>query len=122
MKAFFVFAIFFCLTFTVYSQNSEKYKALSDSMERTISSSTSKMESYDDQTRESGNTRSFINYNRRYQILKDALNESERKLDLLIRTNDRFAKIKEERDNYEVLLQHLEDLKSEYDSWMRNVQ
>lgn len=124
MRAFFVFAIFICVTFQGFSQNasSDRFKALSDSMGRTISSTTSKLETYDEMTRDNGNTRNYSYYNRKHEALKQALGESEMRLDLLIRTNDRNAVIKEERDNYEELLRHLEDLKSEYDSWLKKIQ
>jgi len=124
MKAFFVFTLFICVTFSAFSQNasSDRFKALSDNMGRTISSTTSRLENYDDQLNDSGNTRTYSNYNRKYLVIRQALAESENRLDLLIRTNDRTALIREERDNYEELLKHLESLKSEYDDWLKNVQ
>lgn len=123
MRAFFVFAIFICVTFQGFSQdaNSDKYKALSESMDRTISSTNSKLETYDEMARDSGNTKSYSSYNRKYETIKFALNQSEQRLDLLIRTNDKPSIIKEERDNYEELKKHLEDLKSEYDKWQSSV-
>ena len=124
MKAFLVFVIFICVTFPGFSQNtsSDRFKALSDSMGRTVSNTTANLENYDELTKDNGSTRTYSYYNRKHEHFKQALSESERRLDLLIRTNDRRAVIKEERDNYEVLLRHLEDLKSEYDSWLRSVQ
>ena len=124
MKAIFVFTIFFCVTFAGFSQNtnSDRFKALSDSMDRTISNSNSKLENYDEDTSGSGNTRTYTSYNRKHEILKQALSQSEWRLDLLIRTNDRTSVIKEERDNYEHLIKEVESLKSDYDSWLRSVQ
>ena len=124
MRTFFVFAIFICVTFQGFSQNasSDRYKSLSDSMGRTISSSNSKLETYDEMTKDNGVGKSYSYYNRKHESLKKALGESEKRLDLLIRTNDRNSVIKEERDNYEELVKHLEDLKSEYDKWLKSVQ
>jgi len=124
MKPIYVLAIFFCVTFSVFSQsaNSERYKALSDSMDRTISNSNYRLEDYDEMASDSGGTKTYTYYNRRHESLKAALSESERRLDLLIRTNDRNAVIKEERDNYERLIRQLEQVKSDYDNWLRTVQ
>ena len=123
-KALFVFTLLICVTFAAFSQNasSDRFKALSDTMGRTISSTTSRLENYDDQINDSGNTRTYASYNRKYLVLRQALTESESRLDLLIRSNDRAALIREERDNYAELLDHLEALKSEYDDWLKNVQ
>ena len=123
MKAFFVFAVFVCVTFPGFSQNasSDRFKALSDSMGRTISSTTSKLETYNDMVLDNGNIRNYSSYNQKFEVLKQALGESERRLDLLIRTNDRISVIKEERDNYEKLSKELESLKSDYDNWLKNV-
>jgi len=122
MKIFITFTILICLAFPVFSQSasSDRFKALSDSMGRTISNTTANLEDYDEQLKDNGNIRTFAFYNRRHETLRQALAESERRLDLLIRTNDRRAVIREERDNYERLLRNLETLKSDYDSWQRN--
>jgi len=124
MKFFIAFVILICVAFPGFSQsaNSDRFQALSDSMERTISSSSSKLESYDELSLDSSSTNTFIRYNRRYDNLREALRDSESRLDLLIRTNDRPSLIREERDNYERLLDNLKSLKSDYDSWLRSVQ
>ena len=123
MKKILIFAIFICIAFPVFSQNAnrDRFKALSDSMGRTISSTTSKLENYDEMTAENGETKTFTYYNRRHEAIKQALNDSERRLDLLIRTNDRHALVMEERNNYESLLKRLEDVKSEYDNWLKSL-
>ena len=125
MKKFFVvFAVFVCVALPGFSQsaNSQRFKALSDSMDRTLSISNSKLENYDLDMTDSGNTKTYTSYNRKHEALKRALNESEMKLDLLIRTNDKTSTIKDERDHYESLVKQLEALKSDYDSWLKNVQ
>ena len=124
MKFFIAFMILVCVVFPGFSQSaaSDRFQALSDSMDRTINSSNSKLESYDEFSSDSSNTNTFMRYNRRHEVLREALGDSESRLDLLIRTNDRPSLIKEERDNYENLLNNLKSLKSDYDSWLRSVQ
>jgi len=124
MKFFITFVILVCVVFPGFSQSasSDRFKALSDSMDRTINSSSSKLESYDELSLDSSNTNTFMRYNRRHEVLKEALGDSESRLDLLIRTNDRPSLIREERDNYENLLNNVKSLKSDYDSWLRSVQ
>jgi len=124
MKFFIAFMILVCVVFPGFSQSaaSDRFQALSDSMDRTINSSNSKLESYDEFSSDSSNTNTFMRYNRRHEVLREALGDSESRLDLLIRTNDRPSLIREERDNYENLLNNLKSLKSDYDSWLRSVQ
>ena len=118
-----VFSIIFaCLVFPVFSQNanSQRIKALSDSMASSISSSTSKLKSFDEMLSDSGNSKTYASYRDKYETLSKALQGSEARLNRLIQTNDRTANIKAERDNYESLLKKLEALKSDYDNWMNN--
>jgi len=124
MKYFVAFAIFICVAFPGFSQNarSQRFKDLGDSMGRTLNASNSKLENYDQDTADSGNTRTYTSYNRKHEFLKNALNQSEMKLDLLIRTNDKPAYIKEERDHYESLIKQLDALKSDYDAWLQSIQ
>ena len=122
MKYFVAFAIFICVTFPGFSQNarSQRFKDLGDSMERTLNASNTKLENYDQDTGDSADTRTYTSFNRKHEFLKNALYQSEMKLDLLIRTNDKPAYIKEERDHYESLINQLESLKSDYDAWLKN--
>ena len=124
MKYFAVFVIFTCLVFPGFAQsaNSQRYKTLGDSITRTVSNSNDKLADYNDQVADDGNTKSYTNYKRRYDSLSRALHESESRLDFLIRTNDRTSKIKAEKDTYERLIKEMEDLKSDYDNWLKNVQ
>ena len=123
MKHFFVFTLLACLVLPVFPQsaNKQRFQALGDSISWTASSSNNKLANYDEQITDDGNVKSYTNYRRRYDSLSKALKESEARLDLLIRTNDKSAKIKDERDNYESLIRQLESLKSDYDSWLSNV-
>ena len=124
MKYLVLSVIFVCLAFPVFSEdaNLPRYKALSDTMDRSIANRNSKLENYTQDMTSSGNMKSYASYKARYDSLTKALNESEIKLDLLIRTNDRTVDIKKERDHYESLIQQLQSVKSDYDGWLRNVQ
>ena len=124
MKTFSVIIIFACLAFPVFSQtgNVQQFRSLSDSMETTISRSNSKLANFDQYIAEFGSAKNYGAYREKYEILSKALQESEARLNMLIRTNDRVALVREERDNYEKLIRQLETVKSEYDSWLRTVQ
>ena len=123
MRAFLIIAILCCVLFPVFSQSAanDRFQALSDSMGQTISNTNYNLEYYDEHTQDNGNTKTFTSYNRKHEVLKQDIETSGSRLDLLIRTNDRAALVKEERDHYEKLLKDMESLKSDYDSWLRNV-
>ena len=124
MKYVTIFIVLACLLISpVFSQNKNqtRYKALSDSMDRTLSSSKTKLDNYTEEMNNSGNMKTYSSYNQKYNTLVQSLNEAEIRLDLLIRTNDRTVDIKEERDYYESLIKRLESTKSDYDSWMNSV-
>ena len=125
MKYVTIFIVLACLLVSpVFSQNKNqtRFKALSDSMGRTLSDSNTKLENYTDEMHNSGNMKTYASYNQKYSVLVKALNVSEIKLDRLIRTNDRTVDIKDERDHYEDLIKQLESTKSDYDNWMKSVQ
>ena len=124
MKPLFVFVLFACLVFPVFSQdaNADRYKSLSDSMGRTLSNSNANLENYTEEMNGSGNMQTYSSYKGRYNTLVKALNESENKLNYMIRANDRKANIKAERDHYESLVDQLDTMKSDYDSWLSKVQ
>ena len=124
MKKLMFSLIFACLVFPVFAQNAsaQRFKALSDSMGTTLSNSTSKLQDFDEQMTDSGNTKTYASYREKYEGLSKALQESEARLNRLIQTNDRTANIKAERDNYESLIKKLETVKSDYDNWLRSVQ
>ena len=141
MKLFAALIIFAWLAFPGFSQNAnsqnansqnsgsdnttappthqQRWKALGDTISKTASNSKDKLADYDDQVADDGNTKNYTDYKRKYDTLSKALSESESRLDLLIRTNDRRSRIKAERDNYERLGKKMDDLNSEYDSWLQ---
>jgi hypothetical protein len=124
MKFFVVSIVLFCLALPVFSQtsNAQRRKTLSDSMNTTISRSTAALSDFDSRSTENGTVRVYVSYKNRYDLLTQALLDSETKLELLLRSNDRIDYVKEERDYYEGLLNELQTVKTEYDSWLRTVQ
>lgn len=123
MKPFFVFILLICLVLPCFSQStaSERFRALSDAMGRTIEASNTKLENYNQDSTDAENMKTYTSYRRKYESLSSALKDSEMRLDRLIRTNDKASRVKDERDNYESLIKQLESAKSDYDSWLRNV-
>ena len=124
MKYFVIFVLFACLVFPVFSQDydSQRYQALSDSMGNAVNRNNNKLADFDDRINDDGNAKTYTTYKGRYDRLTKALGDSEGRLDFLIRTNDRQKNIKEERDNYADLIDQLETMKSDYDSWLNKRQ
>jgi hypothetical protein len=125
MKKFpvvFIAAVF--LAMPVFSQNTgtQRFRNLSDSMGNTVSSGNSKLANYDEIINDNGNIKTYTSYLRRFEGMAKVLQDKEARLDLLIRTNDKTAAIKEERDNYEGVIKRLDAVKSEYDGWLRGVE
>lgn len=124
MKIIFGFTVFFCLVFPAFSQSAsvQRFNALGDAMGTQISSSTEALAEFDELVKEDGSVKNYSGYKRRYDSLVKALEESEARMNFLLRTNDRSDIIREERDRYENLLNELQTVKSEYDNWLRTAQ
>ena len=123
MKYLAVFILFICLPITVFSQDAknQRFQALSDAMAKTVSTSTSNLEHFDDLIHDDGNTKNYLEYMRKHRVLLKSLNESETRLNFEMRTNGQNAKIRDERNNYEGLVHKAENLKANYDEWLKNV-
>ena len=123
MRFFIIFSILVCIAFPVFSQNAsqQRFSALSDSMGTTISRSTDTLADYDANITDNGNIRTYTSYKKTYEYYVQALRESEGRMELLFRTNDRTSRQLEERNNYEKLIQQLQSIKSEYDNFVRTV-
>ena len=123
MKLFFALIIVFCLVTPCFAQSAapERFRNLSDAMGRTIENSSANLQNYDQDSSDAENMKTFLRYRRRFESLQNALRSSESRMDLLLRTNDKPDRIGAERDKYESYLKQLQDTKSEYDSWLRNV-
>jgi len=126
MKYFAVLVILAGLTFPVFAQNTttnsaitRRYTSLGDSMNKTISSSTATLADFNSQIKDNGDIKMYTTYLRKYNYLAKELEESESKLNLLLRTNDRTLYITNERDNYEDLLKQLQSLKSDFDAYVK---
>ena len=124
MRFLAVFILSACIAFPVFSQetNSQRYKALGDSMNTTLTRSNAKLANFDSLVLDDGANKVFTSYKRQFDFLASALNESEEKLNLLLRTYDRSEIIKTERENYSSLVKQLQSVKTEYDGWLRTVQ
>ena len=125
MKSFLVFFLFSCLALPVFSQSAnlqQRFRALSDDMGQTVSTSNSRLQDYDEQTMNSGNGRTYTSYLRRFEQISRALRDNEERLDFLIRGTARTPLIRAERDKYERRIKELESVKTDYDNWLRTVQ
>ena len=123
MRHFFVLALLVFMVSPCFSQSraGERFKALSDAMGRTLEASNANLENYNQDAGAAESMKTYLRYRRRYESLSHALKVSESRMDLYFRTNDKPDVIIEERDKYENYVKQLEDVKSEYDNWLRNV-
>ena len=124
MKVFFGVVIFVCLAFPAFSQspNADLFNDLSESMEGSVSRSTSVLAEFDSRNNNNDDFRMYSSFRKRYDDLLRALRDSEGRMALLYRTNERADFVRRERDTYDDLLTQLQVMKAEYDSWLRTVQ
>ena len=124
MKLLFVSVILSCLAFPVFSQtgNVQRYRNLSDAIGTTLSRSTAALADFDSRASGGGDVRLYVHYLRQYNDLSKALDDSEHRLNFLLKGNAHSNQISEEHRNYANLLRTLETLKTEYDNWLRTVQ
>ena len=124
MKNLIIAIILAGLVVPVFAQdtNASLYRSLNDSMSSTLSYSSTRLQNFDQEIVYNNQGKSYSTYRIRYEALTKALEDSEFKLGRLIEFHDTPVKIKAERDRYESLVMQLEDIKSEYDRWMRQVQ
>ena len=117
--------IFVCLAFPVFSQSQSPYADVfndfNESLDTAISRSTAVLADYDTRSNNDGDFKMYSSFKKRYDDIATALKESEAKMDLLYRTQDRAENVKKERDNYDELLTQLKTIKSEYDSWLGTI-
>ena len=118
------FVIFVCLTFPAFSQAKTPdvdFNELSDAMDSSISRSTDKLAEFDSYLNDDGNFKRYSSFKKQYDDIVKALRESEARMDLLYRTNERSDHVRKERDIYNDLLTQLQTVKSDYDAWLRTV-
>ena len=118
----FILFAFLALPVFAQSSNAQRQRALGDAMATTISSGNSALADFDSRFSGDSQIKIYTDYKRRYESLSKDLEASERKLDFLLRANDRRANIQMEYDNFSGLLKRLQDVKTEYDNWLRTVQ
>ena len=124
MKIIFGIIIFSCLTLPVFSQEAgqpQRVRNLSDAIDTTMTRSNNNLSAFDQMITDGENTVTFSSFRRRYESLTYALSQSELQLHYLIRTNSRIADIRAERDNYQRLIGELQEVRTEFDAYMRNV-
>jgi len=123
MKPFFVLIFLFCLGFPCFAQSAatERFRALSDAMGRTIEASNANLENYSQDATDRENMKTFLRYRRRYESLQNALRTSENRMELFVRTDEKADVVLEERNKYENFIKQLQDTKTAYDDWLRNV-
>ena len=124
IRAMIGIAIFVCLTFPVFSQNQVPevdFNDLSTSMDSSISRSTDKLAEFDSYLNDDGNFKRYSSFKKQYDDIVKALRESEARMDLLYRTNERSDHVRKERDIYNDLLTQLQTVKSDYDAWLRTI-
>ena len=124
MKILVIAIVFAALVAPVFGQdaNVPLYRSLDDSMSTTISNSSSALQNFDRDITYNNQGKAYSAYRIKYEALSRALQESELKLYRLLQFHDTATNVKAERDRYESLIKQLEEVKSEYDSWLRNVQ
>ena len=124
MKIIIVFLLFVCLICPVFSQsdNDEMFRALDDTLGSTLTRSNSNLQNFDGLINDNDNSRTYSGYRTRYNTLAGALKESEARLTRLLEIKDRASHIRAERDNYARLIKRLEELKVDYEDWLKTVQ
>jgi len=123
MKYFAVLVILAGLAFPAFAQNTaitQRFNALSESMGTTVSKSSTTLEDFDSQIKDNKDVLIYTNYVKLYNFLASELKESEQKLNLMIRSNDRTAYIAAERDNYESIIKRLQSVKTDFDAYIKS--
>ena len=77
---------------------------------------------FDSRLSDDGAYKMYASFKKKYEDLVVSLRESEGRMGLLYRTNGRTEYVRKERDTYDDLLSKLEEVKAEYDSWLKTVQ
>ena len=123
MKYFVFFVILAALAFPAFAQNAalaQRLNALSDSMGTSITNANSTLQDFDVQIKDKKDMTIYTSYLNRYGYLVSALQESEGRFKLLIRTNDRNHNIEAERDTFEGFIKQLQSVKSDFDAYLKS--
>ena len=124
MKILIIAILFAGLLMPVFGQdaNASLYRSLDESMGATLSYNSSRLQNFDREIIYNNQGKAYSTYKIRFDALSKALEDSEFKLDRLLQSHDTSANIRAERDRYEGLVRQLEEVKSDYDNWLRAVQ
>ena len=124
MKGLICLIAFICFAFPAFAQasNAQRFRALADSIDRTLTRSNDALADFDSRVTDYGTEKRYADYLGQFRFLDQALQNSEARLNFLLRNNAHRVQIGEEHINYERLLGSLEALKSDYDTWLRTVQ
>jgi len=123
MKYFVVFVILAGLAFPVFAQNTalaQRLTALSDSMATSVTRATTTLSDFDAQIKDKKDVAIYTSYLNKYGYLVSALQDSEGRFKLLMRTNDRNVNIQEERDTFEAIIKQLQSVKSDFDAYLKS--
>ena len=124
MKSLICLIAFICISFPAFSQtsNTQRFRALADTMSTTLTKSTEILADFDSRASTDGSVKRYVDYLGQFRFLDEALQASEFKLNFLLRGHAHSTQISDEHKNYERLLNSLEALKSDYDTWLGTVQ
>jgi hypothetical protein len=124
MRVLFVGLTLLIAVYPVFSQdaNAQRYQTLSDNIASAVSDGNAKLQNFDQRVGYNRNGKFYSNYRQRFETINRALVESETRFNRLLQAHDNSDNIKAERDRYESLIQHLQALKDEYDSWLSSIQ
>jgi hypothetical protein len=123
MKYLVVFVILAGLAFPVFAQDNaatQRFNTLTGSMGNSITNATATLKDFDYQIKEKGDINVYTSYLKRYDFLVTALQESESRFKLLMRTGDRNANIEAERNQFEEILKQLQSVKSDLDNYLKS--
>ena len=123
MKLIIVSFVFAFIAVPMFAQDNRmpRFNALGESIGHVAQRSNTRLANYDSMILDDGHMRVYTQFLRRFEVLAGALRESEVKLNLLIRGNGRRELVLEERNNYARLIGLVEELRTEYDNWLRTV-
>jgi DNA repair exonuclease SbcCD ATPase subunit len=123
MRIVFVGALFLSLALPVFSQdaNTQRYQALSDNMGTIVSSSNTKLQDFDQRIGYNWNGKVYNSFKQRFETINRALQESENRLSRLLQSHANSDNVKAERERYDGLIKHLQEVKAEYDEWLKSV-
>jgi len=124
MKAFVAFVFFLCFAFPAFSQsaNVQRFRALGDAMAATHARNTEALADFDSRINDDGSMQRFAFFLRQHSDLSRALSQSEFRLNFLLNGNAHRTVVSEEHENFTELLSALDELRTEYDAWLRTVQ